>query len=150
MDVLMPAWYHGVPVLTFRAPRFDPEQAFAMIGRHQVRTALLVPTMLRLMRQVADPVEHFGARLRVVYSGGESVGKELLNGATKCCGSRSMKYSVRPNATSSLVRTPASCQSNRVRSDVRYPAMSPLSSTKSGKNSRQGQPATSPSAVQIQ
>ena len=78
MDVLMPAWYHGVPVLTFRAPRFDPEQAFAMIGRHQVRTALLVPTMLRLMRQVADPVERFGARLRVVYSGGESVGKELL------------------------------------------------------------------------
>jgi len=67
-----------IPVLTFRAPRFDPEQAFAMIGRHQVRTALLVPTMLRLMRQVADPVERFGARLRVVYSGGESVGKELL------------------------------------------------------------------------
>ena len=78
MDVLMPAWYHGVPVLTFRAPRFDPEQAFVIIGRHQVRTALLVPTMLRLMRQVADPVERFGARLRVVYSGGESVGKELL------------------------------------------------------------------------
>ena len=25
----MPAWYHGVPVLTFRAVRFDPEQAFA-------------------------------------------------------------------------------------------------------------------------
>jgi acetyl-CoA synthetase len=78
MDVLMPAWYHGVPVLTFRAPRFDPEQAFAMIGRHQVRTALLVPTMLRLMRQVQNPVERFGAKLRVVYSGGESVGKELL------------------------------------------------------------------------
>jgi acetyl-CoA synthetase len=78
MDVLMPAWYHGVPVLTFRAPRFDPEQAFAMIGRHQVRTALLVPTMLRLMRQVPDPVGRFGAGLRVVYSGGESVGKELL------------------------------------------------------------------------
>jgi acetyl-CoA synthetase len=78
MDILMPAWYHGVPVLTFRAPRFDPEQAFAMIGRHQVRTTLLVPTMLRLMRQVPDPVGRFGARLRAVYSGGEAVGKELL------------------------------------------------------------------------
>ncbi|MGO9401636.1 MAG: AMP-binding protein [Xanthobacteraceae bacterium] len=78
MDVLMPAWYHGVPVLTFRAPRFDPEQAFSMIGRHQVRTTLLVPTMLRLMRQVADPVGRFGAKLRAIYSGGESVGKELL------------------------------------------------------------------------
>jgi acetyl-CoA synthetase len=78
MDVLMPAWYHGVPVLTFRAPRFDPEQAFAMIGRHGVRTTLLVPTMLRLMRQVPNPVERFGARLRAIYSGGEPVGKELL------------------------------------------------------------------------
>jgi acetyl-CoA synthetase len=78
MDVLMPAWYHGVPVLTFRAARFDPEQAFAMIGRHSVRTALLVPTMLRLMRQVSDPVERFGAKLRAIYSGGEPVGKELL------------------------------------------------------------------------
>lgn len=78
MDVLMPAWYHGVPVLTFRSPRFDPEQAFAMIGRHHVRTMLLVPTMLRLMRQVPNPMERFGAKLRVIYSGGEPVGKELL------------------------------------------------------------------------
>jgi acetyl-CoA synthetase len=78
MDVLMPAWYHGVPVFTFRAARFDPEQAFAMIGRHRVRTALLVPTMLRLMRQVPDPVGRFGANLRAIYSGGEPVGKELL------------------------------------------------------------------------
>jgi acetyl-CoA synthetase len=78
MDVLMPAWYHGVPVLTFRAPRFDPEQAFAMIGRHGVRTTLLVPTMLRLMRQGANPVERFGVRMRAIYSGGEPVGKELL------------------------------------------------------------------------
>ena len=59
-----------MPVLTFRAARFDPEQAFAMIGRHRVRTALLVPTMLRLMRQVPDPVGRFGANLRAIYSGG--------------------------------------------------------------------------------
>ena len=78
MDVLMPAWYHGVPVLTYRAPRFDPEQAFALIGRHQIRVTLLVPTMLRLMRQVPDPVNRFGVKLRAIYSGGESVGKELL------------------------------------------------------------------------
>ncbi len=77
MDVLMPAWYHGVPVLTFRAPRFDPEQAFAMMGRHRVRTALLTPTMLRLMRQIDDPVGRYDVRLRVIISGGESVGKDL-------------------------------------------------------------------------
>lgn len=77
MDVLMPAWFHGVPVLTFRAPRFDPEQAFAMMGRHRVRTALLTPTMLRVMRQIPDPVRTYGIDLRAIISGGESVGKEL-------------------------------------------------------------------------
>jgi acetyl-CoA synthetase len=77
MDVLMPAWWHGVPVLTFRAPRFDPEQAFVMIGRHRVSVTLLTPTMLRLMRQVSDPAERYGTQLRVVMSGGEAVGREL-------------------------------------------------------------------------
>jgi acetyl-CoA synthetase len=86
MDVLMPAWYHGIPVLTYRAPRFDPEQAFALIGRHQVRVTLLVPTMLRLMRRVPDPVNRFGAKLRAIYSGGESVGKELLEWGTDALG----------------------------------------------------------------
>ena len=78
MDVLMPAWYHGVPVLTFRAQRFDPEQTFATIGRYQVRTGLFTPTMLRMMRQVSDPVGRYGVKLRAIISGGESVGKELL------------------------------------------------------------------------
>ena len=34
--------------------------------------------MLRLMRQVPDPVGRFGVKLCAIYSGGESVGKELL------------------------------------------------------------------------
>lgn len=86
MDVLMPAWYYGVPVLTFRAPRFDPEQAFAMMGRHRVRTALLTPTMLRLMRQISDPVRTYGIDLRAIISGGESVGKELHEWANAALG----------------------------------------------------------------
>ena len=77
MDVLMPSWFHGVPVVTFRSPRFDPEQAFAIMGRHRVRTSLLTPTMLRMMRQVKDPVGRFGLDLRSVMSGGEAVGVEL-------------------------------------------------------------------------
>ena len=86
MDVLMPAWYHGVPVLTFRAPRFDPDQAFAMMGRHRVRTALLTPTMLRLMRQIPDPVIRYGIDMRAIISGGESVGKELHEWANATLG----------------------------------------------------------------
>ena len=76
MDVLMPAWYHGVPVVTTRAMRFDPEAACALMARHNVTASLLTPTALRMMRQVKDP-HGAGVRLRVVLSGGESVGKEL-------------------------------------------------------------------------
>jgi acetyl-CoA synthetase len=79
MDVLMPAWFHGVPVVVYRAPRFDAEEAFALIGRHKVRLSLLTPTTLKLMRQVPDPVRRFGVKLRAVVSGGESVGRELLD-----------------------------------------------------------------------
>jgi acetyl-CoA synthetase len=86
MDVLMPAWFHGVPVLTFRAPRFDPEQAFTMMGRHHVRTALLTPTMLRVMRQIPDPVRRYGIDLRAIISGGESVGKDLHEWANDTLG----------------------------------------------------------------
>jgi acetyl-CoA synthetase len=81
MDVLMPAWFHGQPVLTFGAAGFDPEQAYRMMGKHGVRVSLLTPTALKLMRQVPDPVRRFGLALRVVGSGGESVGKELLDWA---------------------------------------------------------------------
>jgi acetyl-CoA synthetase len=86
MDVLMPAWFHGVPVLTFRAPRFDPEQAYSMMGRHRVRTTLLTPTMLRVMRQIPDPVKRYGIDLRTIISGGESVGKELHEWAAGALG----------------------------------------------------------------
>ena len=132
MDVLMPAWYHGVPVLTFRAPRFDPEQAFAMIGRHRVRTALLTPTMLRLMRQIPDPVERYGVDLRAIIPAASRSARSCTNGRNDALGgSRSTKCSVRPNATSCWARTPASCRSSRDRSAVPSPAMSPLSSTTS-------------------
>ncbi|MEQ9640812.1 MAG: AMP-binding protein [Alphaproteobacteria bacterium] len=76
MDVLMPAWRHGKPVLAFRtAGRFDPEAAMAMMARHEVRNALLVPTMLKLMRQVPNPPK---TMLRSLFSGGESVGADTL------------------------------------------------------------------------
>lgn len=76
MDVLMPTWWHGKPVLAFRAQgRFDPEQAFHMIAKHQVRNSLLVPTMLKLMRQVPNPAK---VDMRSIVSGGEAVGVEIL------------------------------------------------------------------------
>jgi len=78
MDVLMPAWFHGKPVLTYHATSFDAEYALEMMGRHNVRNVLLTPTVLKLIRQVRNPVQRFGVRLRSIISGTEAVGKELL------------------------------------------------------------------------
>lgn len=81
MDVLMPAWFHGVPVLASRRRKFDPEEAFSTIARFGVRTALLTPTILKLMRQVPGGAQRYGIGLRSVVSGGETVGGELLEWA---------------------------------------------------------------------
>jgi hypothetical protein len=80
MDVLMPAWFCGLPVLTYRNKTFDPEEAFHLMGKHQVRISLLTPTMLRRLSVVADPLRRHGVALRSVISGGESVGRETLDG----------------------------------------------------------------------
>ncbi len=78
MDLLMPAWFHGVPVLVFRAPKFDPEQAFAMMEAHRVHNTFLPPTALKLMRQIEDPKRPFPGSLRTCFTGGEPMGEELL------------------------------------------------------------------------
>lgn len=75
LDVLLPSLFHGVPVLAHRAQKFDPEFAFALMAKHEVRNAFLPPTALRLMRGVARPAP---TRLRSIGSGGESLGAEML------------------------------------------------------------------------
>ena len=83
MDVLMPAWFCGLPVLTYRNATFDAEEAFRLMGKHRVTVSLLTPTMLRRLGQVRDPVQRFGLHLRAVASGGESVGRETLEWADR-------------------------------------------------------------------
>lgn len=86
MDVLMPAWFCGLPVLTYRNTRFDPDEAFHLMGKHRVRIGLLTPTMLRRLSQVPDPLRRHGVALRSVISGGESVGRETLEWARGALG----------------------------------------------------------------
>ncbi len=78
IDVLLPAWHHGVPVLAHRARKFDPEHAFELMARHKVRNTFLPPTALKLMRQVKSPRERFDYSLRSIGSGGETLGSEML------------------------------------------------------------------------
>lgn len=88
MDVLMPSWFHGVPVLAFRSIGFDPEQAFHMMAKHHVTNALLVPTMIRLMKQVPDPRARYDLRLRSLISGGETVGADIIEWTRQTLGVR--------------------------------------------------------------
>ncbi len=83
-DVLLPAWHHGVPVLARRFPKFDPDEALALMARHGVRNAFLPPTALKLMRQAARPRDRL--RLRSVGSGGETLGAELLDWGREALG----------------------------------------------------------------
>ncbi len=76
-DALFPAWYHGVPVVGHRARKFDPHAAMQLMADHAVRNVFLPPTALKLMRQ-AD-VRHAGVKLRSIFTGGESLGVELLD-----------------------------------------------------------------------
>ncbi len=77
-NVLFASWYHAVPVLAFRSRGFDGEEVLTALARHEVRNALLTPTMLKMLRQLPDPTR-FGARLRSITSGSEAVGAELMD-----------------------------------------------------------------------
>ncbi len=77
-DVLLPSWFHGIPVLACRQKKFDPEFAFHLMAKHGVRNTFLPPTALKLMRQVKNPADRYDFDLRSVGSGGETLGEELL------------------------------------------------------------------------
>ncbi|MBB3265696.1 acetyl-CoA synthetase [Azospirillum sp. OGB3] len=79
LDVLMPAWHHGVTVVSHRFEKFDAEEAFRLIADFQVRNAFLPPTALKMMRAVKDPQTRWNYSMRSVASGGETLGAELLD-----------------------------------------------------------------------
>lgn len=81
MDVLMPGWFHGCTVVATAMKGFDAEQAYRILAEHQVTLALLTPTMLKLMRQVPEPLSRYRLALRAILSGGEAVGAGLLEWA---------------------------------------------------------------------
>jgi acetyl-CoA synthetase len=78
LDVLLPSWHWGVPVLAFRAKKFDPEQAFQKIAEYNVRNAFMPPTALKMMRRVKNPREKYNYRIRSIGCGGEPLGEKLL------------------------------------------------------------------------
>ena len=78
IDVLLPAWHHGIPVLARRFEKFEPEAAFALMAKHRVRNVFLPPTALKMMRGVPNAKSRWKLDIRSLASGGESLGPELL------------------------------------------------------------------------
>jgi acetyl-CoA synthetase len=78
LDVLMPAWHHGVPVVAHRFRKFRGEDAFQLIQDYRVRNAFIPPTALKMMRSVPDPEKRWRLDMRTIASGGETLGAELL------------------------------------------------------------------------
>src|SRR5271156_4767381 len=76
INALFAGWYHGVPIVGHRARKFEPQAAMQMMADHGVRNVFLPPTALKLMRQAE--VHRAGVKLRSIFTGGESLGGELL------------------------------------------------------------------------
>ena len=76
MDMAMPCLYYGVPLISHRMRKFDPEAAYHLIAAQRVRNLFLPPTALKLMRQAPVPD---GVDIRSISSGGENLGADLLD-----------------------------------------------------------------------
>src|SRR5262245_46422764 len=74
LNVLLPGLHYGVPVVAHKFEKFDPEHAFALMARMEVRNAFIPPTALRMLRSAPSPKQ--GLHLRSVGSGGEALGAE--------------------------------------------------------------------------
>jgi acetyl-CoA synthetase len=70
-DALFPTLHHGLPMLAYRARKFDPEEAFFRMAKHGVRNLMAVPTVLRMMMHaVKHPRDRYDIRLRSITAGG--------------------------------------------------------------------------------
>ena len=78
-DVLLPSLYFGIPVLSHRSTKFDPEFTFDLMEKFEVKNTFLPPTSLKMMKSFNLYKSRDKLNLRTVGSGGEALGKELLN-----------------------------------------------------------------------
>ena len=86
MDALLPTLYFGQPIVGYRG-RFEPQRAFELIERYQIRNAFLFPTALKLMMKAfPEPRRHFDVNLRSIMSAGEAVGTTVFEWAQQNLG----------------------------------------------------------------
>ncbi|MBM09471.1 MAG: AMP-dependent synthetase, partial [Magnetovibrio sp.] len=78
MNCLMASWHHGVANVAYRAKKYDPEAALALMARYNIRNTFMPPTALNLMRQVKN-IRGYNTGLRSIAVAGEPMGAELLD-----------------------------------------------------------------------
>ena len=76
MDLAMPCLYYGTPLISHRMRKFDPDAAFRLMAAEQTTCLFLPPTALKLMAQTRAPRN---LAVRAIFSGGESLGPDLLD-----------------------------------------------------------------------
>ena len=78
IDVVYPAWWMGAPVVA-SAHRFEAEWALGFMARHGVTHALMTPTALKRLAEIAHPRRRWpDLKLRTVFTGGEALPAETL------------------------------------------------------------------------
>jgi acetyl-CoA synthetase len=84
MDILIPAWFYGLPVVVDLEGSFTAERAVWLMREFGVTLTLLPPTALRVIRAAGLPGGDFS--LRSVLSGAEVLGADLLGWAQEFFG----------------------------------------------------------------
>jgi acetyl-CoA synthetase len=97
MDMALPCLFYGVPLVSHRFAKFDPEAALAADGRRRGDAAFIPPTALRLMRAGRGAEGTAPARHRLGRGG---AGPDLLDWGRARWAPRSTSSTARPNATS--------------------------------------------------
>ena len=81
LNALLPGLYFGVPIVSARFEKFDPEAALGLVEKMGVRNAFIPPTALRMLKSVDGIRERFRLDLRSVGSAGEALGRETYDWA---------------------------------------------------------------------
>lgn len=76
MDILVPAWFYGLPVVVDLDGAFAAERSVWLMREFRVTLTLLPATALRVIRAAGLPGGGFS--YRAICSGGEALGAELL------------------------------------------------------------------------
>jgi acetyl-CoA synthetase len=79
MDVFVPAWFYGLPLVVDTQRTFDPERVVWLMREHEVTLTFMPPTGLRMIRSSGLPGGGFA--LRAICTGGEALGADLLGWA---------------------------------------------------------------------